>query len=258
MAKKKSESLGCGSWVVIIVIMAVLFGGNQIRGTIISFAVFVGVIVISVYLIKKYLAQERVAKDLNNCYSIIDPHIDQLRAKRSRLTIVNDYGYLESQKWLKEVNYFLKTVVGCDPRYHSALHEVLSVYINNQTQDYKVTRITNYIVSDGTSYEYHVKEELESNGWNARVIGGSGDQGIDIIATKSNIKLAIQCKNWKNTVGNRAVQEIYSGKIHVAADFAVVITSSSYTPKAYELAHTTRVVLIHTNEIKSLDEILGL
>lgn len=90
-----------------------------------------------------------------------------------------------------------------------------------------------------TGYEYEEKcaKLLEAKGFsNVQVTPGSGDQGIDILATKEKIKYGVQCKYYEGTVGNKAVQEAYAGAKFYDCDIALVITNSTLTRPAQELA----------------------
>jgi HJR/Mrr/RecB family endonuclease len=85
----------------------------------------------------------------------------------------------------------------------------------------------------------------------------SGDQGVDIVAEKNSIRVALQCKRYANAVGNAAVQEIYSGKKFVNAQYGVVVSNAPFTPAAIELATSTNIKLIHHNDLSKLDEIIA-
>lgn len=86
---------------------------------------------------------------------------------------------------------------------------------------------------DGYEFEYFCAELLKKNGFiNVKVTQGSGDHGIDILANKNGVKYAIQCKCWQKNVGNKAVQEAYSGKDIYKTDIAVVMTNRYYTEQA--------------------------
>ena len=110
----------------------------------------------------------------------------------------------------------------------------------------------------GRDFERKVADELELLGWSTSFTPETGDQGVDILADKYSIKVAVQCKCQQNPVGNRAVSEVFSGKIHYAADHAIVVSKSSFTKKAKELAETTSVFLICVNDLHEIDEILGI
>jgi restriction system protein len=113
-------------------------------------------------------------------------------------------------------------------------------------------------VHDGYQYERYCALKLEELGWSTTVTKASGDQGVDIIARRAGIIVAIQCKFYTNAVGNKAVQEVVAGSIHVGANAAVVIASSRYTESARELADSTKVLLITHDDIPKLDKMLSL
>ncbi len=101
-------------------------------------------------------------------------------------------------------------------------------------------------------YEYYCASLLKENGWIAETTRGSGDQGVDVIASKNNYRIVLQCKKYSSPVGNKAVQEAFSAKSHIGADYAIVVTNHTYTKSAKELASTTGVILLHHDELKVL------
>lgn len=104
-----------------------------------------------------------------------------------------------------------------------------------------------------SSYEYekYCARLLSDNNWSADVTSQSCDQGIDIIARKGSRLLAVQCKLYNsNSVGNKAVQEIYAGKGYKDANEAIVITNSTFTKSAKQLARKLNVKLMHHDELQ--------
>jgi restriction system protein len=96
----------------------------------------------------------------------------------------------------------------------------------------------------GHEYEYECARYLESKGFiNIEVTKGSGDQGIDVIAVKDGKRYGIQCKHYSNSVPNKAVQEAYAGAEFYGCDVAAVMTNSTYTKSAIELAQSIGVEL---------------
>ena len=77
---------------------------------------------------------------------------------------------------------------------------------------------------------------LARSGWRTRTVGGSGDQGADVIAERDGGRVVIQCKLYQSPVGNKAVQEAYAAMTHYSADVAAVITNSGFTPSARRLS----------------------
>lgn len=106
--------------------------------------------------------------------------------------------------------------------------------------------------TDGHDFEQWVAQRLETHGWRADVTSGSGDQGIDIIATRDGRKVGIQCKRYAGAVGNKAVQEAFSGRAFHRVDVAVVITTGYYTDSAKALSRHTGVHLLQVKDIPRL------
>ena len=96
----------------------------------------------------------------------------------------------------------------------------------------------------GFDYEHQCADYLERSGfYDVEVTQASGDQGIDIIAWKGGKKYGIQCKYYKGSVGNKAVQEAFTGAKFYKCDIAAVMTTGKFTASAKELAHQTGVML---------------
>ncbi|MFC5477188.1 restriction endonuclease [Massilia suwonensis] len=103
-----------------------------------------------------------------------------------------------------------------------------------------------------TEYEHFCGRLLSKYGWNTEVTRASGDQGADVIATKQGIRAVIQVKKYSAPVGNDAVQQIYAAQTHYGATVAAVVSTAGFTGSARELARSTRVHLLHHDELASL------
>ena len=113
-----------------------------------------------------------------------------------------------------------------------------------------------FLPRNGHAFEEWVAGRLEAQGWRAHVTAGSGDQGIDIIARRKGRKIGIQCKRYDGAVGNKAVQEAFSGRAYHRVDTAVVITTGHYTESAKALSRRTGVHLLHVRDIGRLDRLI--
>lgn len=97
---------------------------------------------------------------------------------------------------------------------------------------------------DGSTFERFCAELLKKNGYRkVRLTEATGDHGIDILADKDGVRYAIQCKCYEGKVGNKAVQEAYSGRDIYEADRAVVLINNYFTPQAEEDAEALGVLL---------------
>lgn len=110
----------------------------------------------------------------------------------------------------------------------------------------------------GTEFEAFVAEFLEAQGYAVQTTLASGDQGVDLLASlpDGESAIAIQIKRYSRPLGNKPVQEAFAGMVHYKAREAWVITNSSFTPGAYQLAASTGVKLIGGDELATwFDEV---
>lgn len=111
---------------------------------------------------------------------------------------------------------------------------------------------------NGEEFERYCAALLGKNGFTRiQMTPGSGDQGIDILAWKDQVKYGFQCKCYSRPVGNRAVQEVYSGKNFYNCNVGVVITNSSYTASAKELAKKNGIWLWDRKKMMELMQLEG-
>jgi HJR/Mrr/RecB family endonuclease len=111
----------------------------------------------------------------------------------------------------------------------------------------------------GSQFEHFVASLLQAMGHRATVLGGSGDQGVDVMLDYFGERVAVQCKNYKRAVGNKPVQEVYAGARYHRCAHAWVVAPTGYTKGAYDLARSTGVLLFDANGIrqwiKKVDEL---
>ena len=105
-------------------------------------------------------------------------------------------------------------------------------------------------------YEAFCANELRGFGWTVFQTQLVGDQGVDLIAEKDGLRVALQCKLYSTPVGNKAVQEIAAGRVHHRAMFGVVVTNNRYTDAAKALADSNHVHLLHHKELATLEQAL--
>jgi restriction system protein len=101
----------------------------------------------------------------------------------------------------------------------------------------------------GPQFEAFVADLFRAMGLRATVLGGAGDQGVDVIVGYQGQRVAVQCKNYKRAVGNKPVQEVYAGARHHRCQQAWVVAPLGYTKGANELARSTGVSLFDANSI---------
>lgn len=100
----------------------------------------------------------------------------------------------------------------------------------------------------GEEFERYCVEIIKNSpnyaGYNIYTTKTTGDFGADIIVSNNVDKICIQCKRYHGIVGVKAVQEVISSKAIYDANKACVMTNSSFSKSAKELADAAGVELI--------------
>src|SRR5215210_8566550 len=102
----------------------------------------------------------------------------------------------------------------------------------------------------GTQFELYVAALLRALGHNTMVLGGSGDQGVDLIVDYFGERVAVQCKNYAKPVGNKPVQEVFAGARHHGCQQAWVVAPAGFTHGAFALASSVGVKLFDSASIR--------
>ena len=101
----------------------------------------------------------------------------------------------------------------------------------------------------GTDFELVVQRLLKKEGFeNVVKIGGAGDLGVDIIASKhKGDKLEhyiFQCKRWFANVGSDPIQRLYAERNRRGLDYAICITTSGYTRDGKKVAKDLDIEIV--------------
>jgi len=109
---------------------------------------------------------------------------------------------------------------------------------------------------NGHEFEFFCADILRKNGFgNVSVTKGTGDQGVDILAEKDKVKYAIQCKKYSAPLSNKPIQEVYAGKQYYRCHVGVVMTNSTFTSGAKELAESVGVLTWDKDDLQKMIEI---
>src|SRR5215203_4386310 len=101
----------------------------------------------------------------------------------------------------------------------------------------------------GAQFEVFLADLFRAMGRQVVVIGGAGDQGVDIVVNPRGERVAVQCKNHRRPVNNKPVQEVFAGARHHRCVEAWVVAPAGYTRGAIELAKSTGVALYDAGTI---------
>ncbi len=82
-------------------------------------------------------------------------------------------------------------------------------------------------------FEEWVAARFRDLGWSARVIGGQGDHGIDVIADKEGERAVIQCKKFVDwSVREKTMRDLLGAMHHSGAHCAYLVTTGRLTGPA--------------------------
>lgn len=201
-------------------------------------------------------------------YALKYKHV--LYEKKKQLTDVSEYGFEDASKWDTEKIRFAADLV--KRHLHKDFHEasveatmiqfvaeyIVDSVVNDETskpvESQNSSPASN--VSKGIDFERRCIELLSENGWSATPTPKTGDKGVDIIATKRGLRVAVQCKCWEGNIGSTTVQEVYSGSQFYDADAAVILGETHLTAQAAEIARKLRVVVANGEDIPTLEVVI--
>ena len=101
----------------------------------------------------------------------------------------------------------------------------------------------------GIEFENYVEALFQAEGYRTETTPRSGDYGVDIIASKSKQRIAVQCKRYKKTLDQTPVREVYAGMSKHGCDIAMVVANRGFTKHAVELARSVGCILIDREKL---------
>jgi restriction system protein len=270
MPRKRKKSTNANLlFAVIFVAFCILLLRNIRFQDVMAFVVFLGasVLLVTALVIALKIAIPRARRDnlVSEVDSITDRNIDAL--VRQRITqIRNDpYGKPMLDKWNAELEYFIKhhvrpainpSLLQIFDKERSAILQRISGRVANAAQQRPaLTDVPSKMAP--AEFETFCAERLRACGWQVQVTSLCRDQGVDVLAEKNGVRVALQCKLYSNPVGNKAVQEVVAGRVHQQAGYGVVVTNNTFTSSAKQLAATNGIHLLHHTDLPQLEELLG-
>ena len=103
----------------------------------------------------------------------------------------------------------------------------------------------------GIQFEEFVAAQLRIAGYSVTPTASTGDYGVDLIARKDSVRMAVQCKRLAKAVGVAAVQQVVSGASHHGCNRTVVVTNQTFTKAARQLATTHHCRLVGRTQVQS-------
>ncbi|MCX8998152.1 restriction endonuclease [Rhizobiaceae bacterium BDR2-2] len=201
----------------------------------------------------------RLANEMRRWHGVAEEHREALALRYRQLVSRNPYGGLEMKPWSKELERFREsTGIAGSPERIAAFDEELTERVKGWACEAEaVSSAGRFRSGDPYEYERWCASQLSRFGWKAEATVSSADQGVDVVAVKGGVKVALQCKLHNSVVGNKAIQEVHAAAAFIDATHAAVVAPSDYTRAARQLAGKLGVLLLHHTQLSKLDELLA-
>jgi len=208
---------------------------------------------------KRYDKYRAITKDYS---SVLNNFVDQFGRAKAKEAAFTYQQYAFTKEHLGYLHDdFKKHGVALSQK---DFYRMLRRFIDERERDFTLKSLHNGAMRrfddlDGAGFEALIKRLYEGAGYTAQLTGRTGDQGGDLVVVRGDVKKVIQVKlRSKLGVGNDAVQQVVAAKAIYNCPSAVVITNSSFTPEAEELARVHGVELVDGKLLRlRLQETLG-
>jgi HJR/Mrr/RecB family endonuclease len=169
-----------------------------------------------------------------------------------KVSLRDEYGDERWDALDKEVDVVIKKIAqkeGGRPLPNLATFLKQSFRERHKTEQQRPIKQVDFATMTGEEFEIYLMELLSRRGYTVYGTPATGDQGADLLAKKDGRTIVIQAKNYQGPVGNSAVQEVLAAVHFYAGDEGWVITNSTFTPAAKDLAQRAGVRLIDGHEL---------
>lgn len=248
-------------WVAVCIFILGLLSRNPSSAVALGLAI--AAVLAAVVVVAVVVPARRRRSVINKANAAVERNADRLARRRAQLVRPDAYGKPVLGKWVKEIDYFIDEHVG--PSLTTSEQSVLRRERARITQ--AITQHVEQVVRDRPAFgafsdemtpaefEAFCAEQLRRSGWEAHVTRQSRDQGVDVIAEKNGLRIVLQCKLYSAPVGNKAVQEAVAARAFEQARYCAVVSNSSYTSAAEQLAATNKVFLLHYSELQNIESL---
>jgi restriction system protein len=193
---------------------------------------------------------------LEQLQTSLEKHKPQLISNIRKSYVVNEYGTVELDDRDKEIARYLRSVKLYSKAEAVGYRRVYGYIKTWATREVKKTSINTPLPKNGIDFEYWVADRFNERNWSAQVTQGSGDQGVDVVVNIGVLRVAVQCKLYTGSVGNKAVQEVLAGMSFFDLDRGVIISTGKYTKSAHALAEKNNILLLAPEDIPYLSDVL--
>jgi restriction system protein len=101
----------------------------------------------------------------------------------------------------------------------------------------------------GHAFEKALGKVFQQSGYEAEVTKGSGDEGIDLILTDKNGRIAVQAKNHAKPVAPAVARDLFGAMQHGNFDRGMIVSSGGFTKNVYEFVSGKKIELVGLQEV---------
>lgn len=207
---------------------------------------------------KIYVSKKDIQTMINNLItekSLLKKEISIEKSIIKELSIYQDYNVEElisimsnMKDWCQEYSelYLKNKSMSDKERFLNGNFEIEEQEFNEK---YNLNNITT-----GSQFELYLENLFKDLGYKVKHSGKAGDQGADLVLKYGKKIYVVQAKYYSSRLDNTPVQEIVGAIKYYNANQGVVITNSSFTKGAENLAKANNVILIDGIELKKLIE----
>ena len=98
--------------------------------------------------------------------------------------------------------------------------------------------------------------QLERSGWQVQKVDQQRAQGVDMLAEKNGLVVALYCSKGWSPVDPAAVEKVAIATQAVGAEYGVVVSNSPYAREARRAADQRGIILMHYTELAVFDPAL--
>jgi len=102
------------------------------------------------------------------------------------------------------------------------------------------------------NFEMLVGNAFARKGYDVVHKGGTGDGGIDLICTKGEEFIVVQCKHYKGTVGISAIRDFYGTVLHSKATKGYFVTTGFFPSSSHQWVMGKPIELVAKNQLANL------
>jgi hypothetical protein len=128
----------------------------------------------------------------------------------------------------------------------SRYDEAISRYEKTQNTYWKSLR--------GIKLEKVISELYKKMGYSVQITKASGDEGIDLILSKKDETIVIQCKGHEKPIGVGVVRDLYGSMMHFGTNRAILVCPAGFTKGVLQFMKNKPIQLISADDLVKMSD----